>query len=90
MSQQDQDYISSQRSSAQQIFTGINNLIIAQQLWNGRAYGDQTPGGTGLADGENQNEGISAAEVGAVVFDTANALKALLDGGHIGNIVKLL
>jgi hypothetical protein len=36
------------------------------------------------------NEGYTAAEVGAVVFDTANAFRGLLNTGHATNLSKLL
>ena len=43
-----------------------------------------------LPDGSGENDGITKAEVGAVVFDTANALVTLLNAGHATNMAKLL
>ena len=55
-----------------------------QREYNALDYGNTLP------DGSGENEGISKAEVGAVIFDTANALVALLDTGHATNMAKLL
>ena len=46
--------------------------------------------GTTLDAGEGANEGLTAQAVGAVVFDTANALVAVLNAGHATNCARLL
>ena len=78
------DYISEARAANRQVWEGINTLKSLQREYNALDYGNTLP------DGSGENEGISKAEVGAVIFDTANALVALLDTGHATNMAKLL
>ena len=78
------DYISEARAANRQVWEGINTLKALQREYNALDYGNTLP------DGSGENEGISKAEVGAVIFDTANALVALLDTGHATNMAKLL
>jgi hypothetical protein len=84
MGTRQQDYISGARAANRKIWEGINDLAAAQREWNALDYG------TTLPTGEGANEGIQKAMVGAVVFDTANALVALLNTGHATNMAKLL
>lgn len=42
-----------------------------------------------LEPGAGVNDGLVAADVGAVVFDTANAMVAVLNAGHATNMAKL-
>ena len=79
-----QDYISVVRQNNKQLWDALNNLVALQREYNALDYG------TTLADGEGDNTGITKAEVGAVVFDTANALAAVLAAGHSTNMAKLL
>ena len=79
-----QDYISVVRQNNKQLWDALNNLIALQREYNALDYG------TTLPDGEGDNTGITKAEVGAVVFDTANALAAVLAAGHSTNMAKLL
>ena len=78
------DYISEARAANRQVWDGINVLKALQREYSALDYGNTLP------DGSGENEGISKAEVGAVIFDTANALVALLDTGHATNMAKLL
>ena len=78
------DYISEARAANRQVWEGINTLKSLQREYNALDYGNTLP------DGSGENEGISKAEVGAVVFDTANALVTLLDAGQATNMAKLL
>ena len=78
------DYISEARAANRQVWDGINALKALQREYNALDYGNTLP------DGSGENDGITKAEVGAVVFDTANALVALLDTGHATNMAKLL
>lgn len=80
----EQDYITLARQANQAIWDGINTLVALQREWNALDYG------TTLDAGEGENLGITAAEVGAVVFDTATALVATLNAGHATNMAKLL
>ena len=78
------DYISEARAANRQVWEGINTLKSLQREYNALDYGNTLP------DGSGENDGITKSEVGAVVFDTANALVALLDTGHATNMAKLL
>ena len=78
------DYISEARAANRQVWEGINTLKSLQREYSALDYGNTLP------DGSGENDGITKAEVGAVVFDTANALVTLLDTGHATNMAKLL
>jgi hypothetical protein len=54
-----------------------------QTRWNALASGDN------MIDGQGAFLGITKTQVGSVVFDTANALRALLDNGHGTNLEKV-
>ena len=79
-----QDYITLARQNNKQLWDALNNLVALQREYNALDYG------TTLPDGEGDNTGITKEEVGAVVFDTANALVAVLAAGHATNMAKLL
>lgn len=78
------DYITIARNYNRQVWDGLNALKALQLEWNALDYG------TTLANGDGANAGITAAEVGAVVFDTVNALEAVLSAGSATNMAKLL
>ncbi len=84
MSNRSQNYISLIRTANRQIWDALNTLVSAQREWNALDYGNT------LAAGEGDNEGISKTMVGAVTFDTANALVTTLNAGHATNMAKLL
>ena len=80
----EQYYITAARAANRKVWDGINELIAMQREWNARNYGNT------LDDGAGENAGIAAADVGAVIFASADALAAVLDGGIAGNMAKLL
>lgn len=80
----EQNFITEARELNRQIWNGINALVAMQREWNALDYGSTLDPGTG------DNTGIEAAEVGAVVFDSANAFVGVLNGGHATNMAKLL
>lgn len=80
----EQDYITIVRQKNKQIWDGINELVALQREWTALDYGNT------LDAGEGDNTGLEAAEVGAVVFDTANAFVAVLNAGHATNMARLL
>lgn len=84
MSGTQQDYISNARNNARAILNAYESLIGSMQdEWNALDYGNT------LEDGQGENAGITKAEVGSVVFDTANALKTLFAQGFLTNLEKL-
>lgn len=78
------DYISNAREAARQLWDAVNTLVAMQRQWNALDYGNTLPAG------EGENAGLTDTEVGAVVFDTANAIVAVFGQGHATNIAKLL
>lgn len=84
MANRQSDYISLARQHNRAIWEGINALVALQREWNALDYGSTLP------DGEGDNAGVVKAEVGAVVFDTTNALVGVLNQGHATNMAKLL
>jgi hypothetical protein len=78
------DFITIARQYNKQVWDGINGLVALQREYNALDYGNT------LDDGVGDNEGITGDEVGAVVFDTANAMVTLLNTGHATNMAKLL
>ena len=80
----DQDFYTDARTNARDLWNAINNLKALQREWNARDFGNTLPIGAG------ENDGLIAADVGAVVFDSADALIVVLDSGHATNIAKLL
>ena len=78
------DYISIARQNVRDFWEAYETLKSMQDEWNAQNYGST------LADGIDANAGITAASVGAVVFDTINAIKTVMDAGSATNITKLL
>jgi hypothetical protein len=77
-------FITEARRHAKAIWDGLNALEALQSEWNALDYGNTLPNGSG------SNDGVTTTNVGAVVFDTANAIRTVLDAGHATNIAKLL
>ena len=80
----EQDFITLARQQNKAIWDGINALVAMQREWNALDYGNT------LDDGLGENADYTADEIGAVVFDTANAFVAVLGQGHATNMAKLL
>jgi hypothetical protein len=78
------DFIIEVRAATRAIWGGINTLKALQREYNALDYGST------LDTGSGENAGITAAQVGAVVFDTATALEAVLNAGHATNMARLL
>lgn len=76
-----QEYINQVRAANKKVWDGINALVELQKQWNALDYGSTLVDATGA---------YTAAEIGAVVFDTANALAAAQSTGHATNQAKLL
>lgn len=79
-------YVSEVRAAAAKVFDGVNALKSLQAEYTAGGYADTLP----TAEPGAANEGITKADVAAVVFTTGDALAALLAGGHATNIVKVL
>ena len=79
MAERDGGYVTAVKAANQKIWDGINELMALQRQWTALDYGNTL-----------QVDGVVGAEVGAVVFDTATALAAVLNAGHATNMAKLL
>lgn len=84
MANRQSDYISEARQVARNLWNSILALEALQSEYNALDYGNT------LLDGEGENAGVTKTEVGAVVFDTANAMRVVLDAGHATNLARLL
>ena len=84
MAGREQDFYTLARQQNKAIWDGINALVAMQREWNAMDFG------TTLDDGEGANAGLTKTDIGAVVFDTANAMVAVLAAGHATNMARLL
>lgn len=84
MANRGSDFITEARQATRQLWDALLKLEALQNEYNALDYG------TNLPDGVGENEGYTKLEVGAVVFDTANALRGVLNAGHATNVAKLL
>lgn len=82
------DYMSAVRQANRDIWEGINTLVALQREWNALDYSNQVTGIQTPTEGDNKD--ITSGDIGAVTFDTANALVAVLAAGHATNMAKLL
>lgn len=84
----DSDYVTRVREYNRQLWLALQGLLAEQAQWNALDYAAElivsVPGET------TAHEGLTAAQIGAVVFDTANAFKVVLDAGHATNMSNIL
>jgi hypothetical protein len=78
------DYITEARTAARDLLDAYQRLVSLQFEYNALDYGNT------LDDGAGDNAGITKVHVGAVVFDTANAITTVFNAGHATNIARLL
>lgn len=79
------EYITKARVYARMVWNGAQGLKSLQPEHTAQDYGTTLDTPT-----EGDNEGITKEQVGAAVFATADALKALFDTGHATNLTDLL
>lgn len=75
----DDQYVAEVKAANEAVWNGINKLLALQRQWNALDYGTTL-----------NVTGVVTAEVGAVVFDSANAFLAVLNTGVATNMAKLL
>lgn len=81
------DYITQARQAARDLWNAEQTLLRLQAEWNAQDYGNTMT----TDDFEGENAGLTTAQVGAVVFDTANAVNTLvLSIGHATNLTNVL
>lgn len=78
------DYMTLVREANRKVWEGVNTLVALQREWNALDYGTTLPNGVGA------NDGLTKTDVGAVVFDSANAFVTTMNTGHATNMAKLL
>lgn len=84
MNDRDKQYYTEARAAARALWDAVAKLESLQKQHSALDYGNTLPAGTGPHDG------ITKVEVGAAVFDTANAIRTVLNAGHATNLAKLL
>lgn len=80
----EQDFITEARASARKMWEAHNELLALQREYTAMDFANNLP------DGEGENADITAAEISAVVINTANAMTTMLGTGHATNIAKVL
>ncbi len=87
MTQKEREFYGATRRNAKAIWTALHDAKNLQDQWNALDYGNT------LSAGDNFDAGITKSELGPVIFDTFNALQAVLDangGGLSGNLAKVI
>jgi hypothetical protein len=79
-----QNYITTARNAAQDLWRAQQVLLGLQAEWNAQDYANT------LSDGEGANAGITAVMIGMVVFDSANAIETVMLSGVATNITNVL
>jgi len=83
------DFVTLARQETRNLWNAWLELKSMQEEWNALDYANTLGDEDDAFAGEN--EGLSASEVGAVIFDTANAIDTeVMDAGHATNMAKLL
>jgi len=75
-----EEYVEEVRALNKQAWEGILGLLKLQEEWNALDYANTLP----------TVSGFTSAQVGAVVFAAAGALKTTLDSGIATNMAALL
>jgi hypothetical protein len=79
-----QKFYSEARQATTQLAAAHQKLVALQSQWNNLDYGNTLEPGDGI------HFGLTGVEIGAVVFDTANAVTAVMTAGHGTNVSRLL
>ena len=83
---QKQQYINAARTAATELWRAQTTLQQLQDEWNALDYGNTLVAGDFTGD----NAGLTAANIGAVVFDTSNAVQTqVFATGHATNVARI-
>lgn len=74
------DFVTEVRSAARALWEAENTLKALQREWNALDYGNTLP----------DTQGLTSAQVGAVVFAAADAIETVLGTGVATNIARVL
>lgn len=80
------DYVTEVRRAAKQLWDALNELEALQPEWQALDYLNTMTD----AAFQGENAGLDAAAIAAIVFTTADALRALLNTGHGTNLARAL
>ena len=67
---------------ARQLLDALAKAKRLRNKWDVNAWGEPEPDPRRLPDGDGNNTGITAANVGSVFFEVAQALDAVLDANN--------
>lgn len=84
MTTREQEYYTEVRAANAALWNAVNALGSLKREWNALDYGNT------LDEGNGPHAGLTKTELGAVVFDTTDAIVTLLADGHATNMAKLL
>jgi hypothetical protein len=79
------DFATLVRQQTRVLWDTYHSLLSLQDEWDAQDYTASLA--SGLA-GENAE--ITVGQLSSVVFDTTNAVKVLMDGGHATNVTNIL
>jgi hypothetical protein len=79
-----QDVYTKVREAARKMVEANNELKALSIEWNALDYGNTLP------VGEGENTGLTAGQIGNVVFGTQTAFQGLLDAGHATNLYTII
>lgn len=82
-------YVRLAQANAKALLAAYQALLDMQFQWNALDYGNTLHDPAG-ADITETSDNYSEAKVGAVVFDTTNAITTVLNAGSATNIANLL
>ena len=83
---QKQAYINAARNAATELWRAQTTLQQLQDEWNALDYGNTIV----EADFTGDNAGLVASQIGAVVFDTSNAIQTqVFAAGHATNVARI-
>lgn len=80
------DFVTEARQAARRLWEAHQKLEALQHEWNALDYGNTLEPDAFIGE----NEGLTPTAIGAVVFDTANAIRGVLTAGHATNVARLL
>jgi hypothetical protein len=83
---QKQAFINAARAAADQLWNAEQTLLRLQAEWNALDYGNALDNAT---DFTGDNEGLTREQIGAAVFDSADAIKAVFDAGTATNLARV-
>jgi hypothetical protein len=79
------EYVREVRQNTISLWQAYLSLKELQDEWNAQDYGNNL-----TIDPEGPHAGLLPAQIGAVVFDTANAIATVMAAGNATNVTAIL